>query len=192
MEMKIDIDFGYLIDNSWSGAKDTIKTISKAGLGDELMNYLEMVFDGEIPTATEINDLLRFEPEEVFKGIGFKDFKELDTLLDRKAIEEAEKTFSTIEKDMEKAIKNGDYEDEDDYLDDNYGDSAEFRLFQMAVDAIESDIERIIQYEEKTADTDSIIGTITFSGRDVYDKGFKSIISMAEDIDSWLSYNDIE
>lgn len=78
--MKIcrEIDFSYLTENSWSGAIDTLNTIGEHMKEDELMDLLEEVFEGDIPTATEVNDFLWFEDEYIFEALGIKDEDEED------------------------------------------------------------------------------------------------------------------
>lgn len=61
MLVKRELDFEDLKDMVWSGAVDTVKEIEKQGKEDELMSFLEMYFCDEIPTETELNDLLWFE-----------------------------------------------------------------------------------------------------------------------------------
>ena len=70
MYIKYDYDFNELMENCWSGAEDTLNTISEHDMEDEFMNWVELYFGDEIPTLTEINDLLRFEGDWVFEQIG--------------------------------------------------------------------------------------------------------------------------
>jgi hypothetical protein len=60
MEIRVDIDFEYLLENSWSGALDNLKMIDKYDLGEEFMSYLEEMFYDDTPTDTEINDTIWF------------------------------------------------------------------------------------------------------------------------------------
>lgn len=58
----------------WSGAVSTYnRIVDEKGL-DALENALEQIFecDEEPPTDTQINDLLWFEPETVYKILGMK------------------------------------------------------------------------------------------------------------------------
>lgn len=70
--MKIckEVDFYELKENSWSGAIETLNTVEEWGMEDELMDFLEEVFNGEIPTPTEVNDFLWFEDEYIFETLG--------------------------------------------------------------------------------------------------------------------------
>lgn len=70
MEIKEEYDFDDLINACWSDAVDTLKTISDYDMEDEFMDWLESYYGYEIPTMTEVNDLLRFEDEWVFEQIG--------------------------------------------------------------------------------------------------------------------------
>lgn len=70
--MKIckEVDFYELKENSWSGAIETLNTVEEWGMEDDLMYFLEEVFNGETPTETEVNDFLRFEDEYIFETLG--------------------------------------------------------------------------------------------------------------------------
>ena len=50
MEIKRDYGFNELQETCWSGAVDTLNTISKHDKEDEFMQYLEEVFYDDIPT----------------------------------------------------------------------------------------------------------------------------------------------
>lgn len=76
MYIKIDCGFRELKNNSWSGAISTLEKIEEAGKEEELMDFLEEVFDMEIPTETEVNDFLWFDDEYIFEQLGIKDEEE--------------------------------------------------------------------------------------------------------------------
>ena len=69
MEIKMDFDFRKLQNNCWSGAIDTLITVYNNGKEDELMSLLEMEFEYDIPTLTEVNDFLWFEDEYIFEQL---------------------------------------------------------------------------------------------------------------------------
>lgn len=73
MYIKNDMDFNDLINNCWSGAVDTLKTIEENGKEDELMAHLEEQWLDSIPTMTEINDYLWFEDEFIFECLGISE-----------------------------------------------------------------------------------------------------------------------
>ncbi len=73
MEIKSDFDFRRLQDNCWSGAIDTLITVYNNDKEDELMSLLEMEFEYDIPTLTEVNDFLWFEDEYIFEQLGISD-----------------------------------------------------------------------------------------------------------------------
>ena len=79
MEVKTDIDVKD--DNVfWSGAVDTLQTIRNAGKLDEWESFIESYYadSGEIPTLTEINDLLWFESEWIFDNLGISEDDDSD------------------------------------------------------------------------------------------------------------------
>ena len=76
MYIKKEMNFTDLFNNSWSGAIDTLKAIEEADKEEELMEYLEVVFEGDIPTETEINDYIRFESDYIYESLGMSDNEE--------------------------------------------------------------------------------------------------------------------
>lgn len=56
----------------WSGAVDTVAEIRKAHKIDELQDFLEEYYMGKIPTMTDINDLLWFNSDMVYKCLGME------------------------------------------------------------------------------------------------------------------------
>ena len=67
MRISREIDFNYLMDECWSGAVDTLRTIYEHNKEDMLMQILEENYSEEIPTLTEINDLLWFDDAWLFE-----------------------------------------------------------------------------------------------------------------------------
>lgn len=72
MEIKKDYDFNDLMENSWSGAVYTLKTIEENEKEEELMALLESIFE-DIPTETEINDFLWFDDDFIFEELGIEE-----------------------------------------------------------------------------------------------------------------------
>lgn len=60
----------------WSGAVDTWDKIVENGKEEELEQLLEEIFCGDIPTETQINDLLWFDSEWVLEQLGISDSEE--------------------------------------------------------------------------------------------------------------------
>ena len=71
MVVKREMDFSDLQRECWSGAVDTLQTIWEHDKEDEFMDFLEGYFADcdEIPTMTEVNDLLWFEDDWIFEQI---------------------------------------------------------------------------------------------------------------------------
>lgn len=63
----------------WSGAKDTVEDVRKAGKMDDLQSLIEEVFaDNETPpTETAINDFVWFEREFIYSRLGLDENGEL-------------------------------------------------------------------------------------------------------------------
>lgn len=79
-ELKVIIDFSDY--KPWSGAVDTYELIKDADKLDELEAYFEELYPDGI-TATQINDILWFDGEEVLKylGLGDEEDEEIDEAL---------------------------------------------------------------------------------------------------------------
>ena len=71
MTIKKDYGFYDLKDEVWEGAVDTLDKIENEGKQDELMEFLESYFV-DIPTMTEVNDLLWFESDYIFESLGME------------------------------------------------------------------------------------------------------------------------
>ena len=80
--MKIikEIDnFNDLMENSWSGAIDTLQDIANANLEEEFMENLENIyFLEETPTDTELNDFIWFERDTIYSDLGLNENGELE------------------------------------------------------------------------------------------------------------------
>ena len=59
----------------WSGAKDNIEDIQKAGKIDELQVLIEDYFDGQTPTKTQVNDFVWFQRDFIFEHLAIIDSK---------------------------------------------------------------------------------------------------------------------
>ena len=70
--MKIirEYDFNDLYKNSWSGAINTLDTIIKNDMENELMEHLDNIFNDQAPTETEVNDYLWFESDYIYECLG--------------------------------------------------------------------------------------------------------------------------
>ena len=79
MYIKQDMDFNDLINNCWSGAISTLKTVEEHNKEDELIKHLEDIFEAyfdNVPTMTEVNDYLWFEDEAIFEALGISETEE--------------------------------------------------------------------------------------------------------------------
>lgn len=80
MYIKKEYDFSDLMNECWSGAIDTLKTIEERNKEDELMAHLEEQWMDEVPNMITINDYLWFESDFIFEclGISEEDEEEID------------------------------------------------------------------------------------------------------------------
>lgn len=167
MEIKQDMDFNDLRNNCWGQATKILEEISDADKEDALMSYLEEIFYDDIPTLTEVNDVLAYDWERVYEDIGMVQWDELSDLCDSKL------------------IKDG-IEEVTDYMSDLDDDDNEREDCEQTIDALEhleDEIDRSVKDEEITEDLSVIIGVLDtndylFSGK---------VASMISDISSWVS-----
>ena len=197
MEIKQDMDFRDLEKNCWGQAVDILKEISDADKEDALMNYLEEIYYDEIPTLTEINDVLAYDWENVYKDIGMVQWDDFKNLVDKKAIDKAEKVINEIEDKWEE-FKDSDenkdddgntiYDDIEDWVNDEYSNEP-YNLVTSAVDLIADEVDSIVDGEEKTDDWDSMVEAITMCGLENEFKDFDDIVDMVNELDSWIMDN---
>ena len=76
MYVKEELYFNDLMNKAWSGATDTLETVSQFDKESELMNLLEDVFYGDIPDLTELNDYLWFESDYIFEMLGINEYED--------------------------------------------------------------------------------------------------------------------
>lgn len=60
----------------WSGAKDTIAEVKKHNKMDELQMHIEETFIEEVPTATQLNDYVWFNRDNICKVLGISNDEE--------------------------------------------------------------------------------------------------------------------
>lgn len=167
MEIKQDMDFGDLENLCWGQAVDILKEISDADKEDALMSYLEEIFYDDIPTLTEVNDVLAFDWENVYESIGMVKWDELSDLCDSKLIKDGIKEVTDYMNDLDE--------------DDNEREDCEQTI--NAFEHLEDEIDRSVKDEEITEDLSIIIGVL-----DINDYLFSGKVrSMVADISSWVS-----
>lgn len=76
MRIYKDYNFNDLMNNCWSGAIDTLRTISENDKEEELMSLLSLDCFSDTPDLTEVNDLLWLESDWVFEMLGIEDEEE--------------------------------------------------------------------------------------------------------------------
>lgn len=69
MRVAKELDFWRLQDECWD-CNNVLDAVANADKKDDLMDLLEEVFYDNIPTMTEVNDLLRFDGEWVLETLG--------------------------------------------------------------------------------------------------------------------------
>ena len=180
----------------WSGAEKALEEIIDADMYDNFVQYIDDVYYDGIG-LTELNDILRFDFEQLKKDIGMRNFDELKDLVDKKAIDKAEKVINEIEykwEEFKDSDENKDddgnaiYDDIEDWVNDEYS-SEPYSLVRSAVDMIEGEVDRIADDEEKSDDWDSMIEAITMCGLEDEFKDFNDIVDMTRELDSWVSDN---
>ena len=180
----------------WSGAEKALEEIIDADMYDNFVQYIDDVYYDGIG-LTELNDILRFDFEQLKKDIGMRNFDELKDLVDTKAIDKAEKVINEIEDKWEE-FKDSDenkdddgntiYDDIEDWVNDEYSNEP-YSLVRSAVDMIEGEVDRIADDEEKSDDWDSMVEAITMCGLEDEFKDFNDIVDMTRELDSWVVDN---
>jgi hypothetical protein len=61
--------------DAWSGAKDTKETILNAGKGEDFDSLIEELYPDGL-TDTNLNDILWFESDWIFKSLGISEDEE--------------------------------------------------------------------------------------------------------------------
>ena len=82
MRIAREFDFRDLQYNCWD-CEDVLEAVADADKEDDLMMLLEDCFNSEVPTLTEVNDLLRFDGDWVLESLGINpdeddDLEDLD------------------------------------------------------------------------------------------------------------------
>lgn len=70
--MKYTVEESLSDFKAWSGGKVTLDDLLEHGVVDGAEEYIEMIFADreELPTDTEINDILWFERDEIYRYCG--------------------------------------------------------------------------------------------------------------------------
>ena len=92
----------------WSGAEKALEEIIDADMYDNFVQYIDDVYYDGIG-LTELNDILRFDFEQLKKDIGMVQWDELSDLCDSKLIEDGIKELDSfienLEEEIERSVK---------------------------------------------------------------------------------------
>ena len=156
----------------WSGAEKALEEIIDADMYDNFVQYIDDIYYDGIG-LTELNDILRFDFEQLKKDIGMVQWDELSDLCDSKLIEDGIKELDSFIENLDKEDSSYEKDKED----------AELTL--SALESLEGEIERSVKDEEITEDLSLIIGTL--DGYESWMLENKKLVSMISDIASWIS-----
>ena len=81
MRIAREFNFWDLQENCWD-CDDVLEAVENADMEDALIDLLEECFNTEVPTLTEVNDLLRFDGEWVLETLGIEEEEDDDDLDD--------------------------------------------------------------------------------------------------------------
>ena len=155
----------------WSGAEKALEEIIDADMYDNFVQYIDDVYYDGIG-LTELNDILRFDFEQLKKDIGMVQWDELSDLCDSKLIEDGIKELDSFIENLDK--EDSSYEK----------DKKDAELTLSALGNLEEEIKRSVKDEEITEDLSLIIGTL---GYESWMLENKKLVSMISDIASWIS-----
>lgn len=156
----------------WSGAEKTLEEIIGADMYDNFVQYIDDVYYDGID-LTQLNDILRFDSEQLKKDIGMVSWDELSDLCDSKLIEDGIKELDSFIENLDKEDSSYEKDKED----------AELTL--SALENLEGEIDKSVKDEEITEDLTVIIGTL--DGYESWMLENKKLVSMISDIASWIS-----
>jgi hypothetical protein len=71
-------DFRTLYDLCWGQAINVLDEIQEHDKEDELMEHLVEVYQGDIPSLTDINDYISYEWEEIYQAINMEENEDDD------------------------------------------------------------------------------------------------------------------
>lgn len=63
---------------AWSGGRDTLETLKENGDCDEVEVFIEMNWPDELPSESDINDLLWFGRDEIAEHLGYSDWEDYE------------------------------------------------------------------------------------------------------------------
>ena len=158
----------------WSGAEDTLQEIIDAGMYSNLENYIEEMYEGQIG-ITELNDILRFESEQIKKDIGMFD---LEDEVDMREIENFKKECETYKKP--RMITNSDMEQYSDLED---GEVTESELSEQ-IDEITDKLSEVLDAIDSVLDSDD---------EDDFESAKDDLRSACDELDDLLNdYADVD
>ncbi len=99
---------------AWSGAISTLDRIKNAGMCEALENILEDLYPDGM-SDTELNDLLWFEPDMVFKWLGMRTEEQIES-----EIQEAEDELESLQTDFEEDAEDMTPEERAELYHDDY------------------------------------------------------------------------
>ena len=150
----------------WSGAEKALEEIIDADMYDNFVQYIDDVYYDGID-LTQLNDILRFDSEQLKKDIGMVSWDELSDLCDSKLIEDGIKEVTDYMND----------------LDENDNEREDCEQTIEAFEHLEDEINKSVKDEEITEDLSVIVGVL-----DINDYLFNGKVkSMIADIESWIS-----
>ena len=145
MVIKIDSPSEYeLKDMLWSGAEKALEEIIDADKWDEFCQYIDDVYYDGIG-LTELNDILRFDSEQLKKDIGMFD---LEDEINMREIENFKKDCETYKKP--RMITNSDMEQYSDLED---GEVTESELSEQ-IDEITDKLSEVLDAIDSVLDSD--------------------------------------
>ena len=120
---------------AWSGAVSTLERIKAEGKCDELEAILEDLYPDGID-ETQLNDILRFEEEQVFEWLGIRSESEI-----KEELEEAMEELSDLWDEFIDDTEGMDDAEKDEYFNENYKDQYEW--LEERVRELEEELENI-------------------------------------------------
>lgn len=113
MEYKVESNLWNF--QAWSGGKDTLDTLKEKGDCDAVEEFIEECFGDDLPTDTEINDILWFERDAIAEHLGYRDWDAYEEGWSESDLEDAENWWvDDVEPHIKEELSGTADEDEQD------------------------------------------------------------------------------
>lgn len=127
MEYKVESSLDRF--EAWSGGKDTLDTLIEKGDCDAVEQFIEECFGDDLPTDTEINDILWFERDAIAEHLGYRDWDAYEEGWSESDLSDAEDWWIDAPECVRKEVSGIEDEDEQDEWWDGLSDAKKVEVY---------------------------------------------------------------